>query len=130
MADTFEGIKIRELDDAASGPSGEGALMRLVLRLSQSAPGTWSQYFNQAWQQHIYMKKRRASVSGDRLEIICMPDELETDHLPELNKVIAETNTAYGAHAAEQSRLRQQAADEAERQKDQLANLKGKLKFD
>ena len=104
--------------------------MRLVLRLSQSAPGPWSEYFNQAWQQHIYMRKRRASVSGDRLEIICMLDELQSDHLPELNKIIARTNAAYAAYAAEQSRLRQQAADEAKRQKDELASLKGKLKFD
>jgi len=130
VADTFTDIKIKELDDAASGPSGQGALMRLVLRLSESAPGPWSQYFNQAWQQHIYMMKRRASVSGDRLEITCMPDELQSDHLPELSKVIAQTNAAYGAHAAEQSRLRQQAADEAKRQKDELSSLKGKLKFD
>lgn len=104
--------------------------MRLVLRLSQSTPSPWAQYFNQAWQQHIYMMKRQAFVSGDRLEIICMPDELQTDHLPELNKVIADTNAAYAAHAAEQSRVRQRAADEAKQQKDQLAELKGSLKFD
>lgn len=130
MAENFEGIRINELDDAASGPSGEGALMRLVLRLSQSAPGPWSQYFNQAWQQHIYMTKRRASVAGDRLEIVCMRDELESDHLTELNKVIAETNAAYSAHATEEKRLRKQVEEEAKQQKDQLASLKGRLKFD
>lgn len=130
MTGTFKDIKIMELDDAASGPSGERALMRLVLRLSHSAPAPWSEYFNQAWQQHIYMMKRRATVSGDRLAIICMPDELQSDHLPELNKVIAKTNAAYGVYAAEQSRLQQQAVDEAKRQKDELASLKGKLKFD
>lgn len=130
MASTFTDIKIKELDDAASGPAGQGALMRLVLRLSESAPGPWSRYFNQAWQQHIYLMKRRASVSDDRLEIICMLDELQSKHLPELNKVIAQTNVAYGVYAAEQSRLRQQAADDAKRQKDELASLKGKLKFD
>lgn len=126
----FTEIKIKELDDAASGPSGQGALMRLVLRLSQSAPGPWSDYFNQAWRQHIYMMKRRASVSGDRLEIVCMPDELQSDHVPELNKVIALTNAAYSAYAAEQNRLRQQATDEAKRQRDELASLKDSLKFD
>ncbi len=76
------------------------------------------------------MMKRRACVPGDRLEIVCMPDELESDHLQELNKVIAETNTAYSAHAAEQNRLRKQADEEAKQQKDQLASLKGRLKFD
>ncbi|AZO54752.1 MULTISPECIES: hypothetical protein [unclassified Mesorhizobium] len=130
MANQFTDIKIKALDDSASGPSGEGALMRLVLRLSQSAPAPWSQYFNKAWQQHIYMMKRRASVSGDRLEIICMPNELQADHIPELNKIITQTNAAYGAYAAEQTRLRQKTADESQRQKDDLAKLKGQLKFD
>jgi len=104
--------------------------MRLVLRLSQSVPYPWAQYFNQAWQRHFYASKRRASVHGDRLEIICMPDELQVDHLPELNKVIAETNAAYRTHVSEQSRLRQQADNEAAKQKDQLSKLKDRLKFD
>jgi hypothetical protein len=67
MSDQFTGIKIVALDDEASCPSGQGALLRLVLKLSQSAPSAWSQYFNDAWQQHLYIMKRRASVSGDRL---------------------------------------------------------------
>jgi hypothetical protein len=130
VADEFQDIKIEAFDNSASSPSGEGALMRLVLRLSQSAPPAWSQYFNQSWQQHIYMMKRRAAVVGDRLEIICMPRELEGDHLPELKKVIAETNKAYRAYAAEQNRMKEEAAEEARRQKEELSGLKGRLKFD
>ena len=123
-------IRIKELDDTASGPSGEGALVRLVLKLSQSAPEPWSTYFNQAWQQHIYMMKRRARVYGDSLEIVCMPEELEKDHVPELKKVIAETNEAYKKYAAQRERARQVEEEQAKRQTQQLSELKKRLKFD
>jgi hypothetical protein len=126
----FTDIKIVGLDDAASGPSGQGALVRLSLKLSDSAPSAWSQYFNEAWEQHIYMMKRRASVFGDRLEIVCMPDELQNDHLPELNNVISETNSEYRRYADAQDRQREIEVEIARRQKDELANLKGRLKFD
>lgn len=65
------------------------ALFNIVLNLSASAPYEWADYFNAGWQQHIYMMKRRASVSGRRLTIDCVPDELEKDHIPELTKIIA-----------------------------------------
>jgi hypothetical protein len=126
----FEDIKIVALDDAASEPSGEGALMRIVLKLSASAPAVWAEHFNQAWHQHLYMMKRWAAVSGGRLEILCMPPELEADHIPELSKVIAQTNDAYRAFAAEQARQQQAVEEEALRQKQQLSVLKGRLKFD
>lgn len=127
---TFTDIKIKELDDGASGPSGEGALYRLVLKLSHSAPSAWADYFNGAWKQHFYMMKRRASVFGDTLEIICMPDELEKDHVPELKKVIAETNDAYKRWIADREQMRQVQEEQAKRQKQELSDLKGRLKFD
>ena len=130
MPGKFTDIKIVEMDDAASGPSGEGALVRVVLKLSQNAPGAWSQYFNEAWRQHIYMMKRKASASGDHLEIVCMPDELEKDHIPELNKIISDTNKAYQNYADAQSREKEIEMENARRQKEELASLKGRLKFD
>jgi hypothetical protein len=130
VAEIFTDIKIKALDDAASGPFGEGALMRLVLRLSQSAPGPWSEYFNERWAGHIYGAKRRAAVFGDKLEIVCMPDELESDHLPELNNVIAETNEAYKKYIADRYRERQLEEQRMKRQAQELSDLKGRLKFD
>jgi hypothetical protein len=60
--DQFIDITIAEFDDKASEPSGRGALQRLVLRLSQSAPGEWADYFNQAWSQHLYDEAARVGV--------------------------------------------------------------------
>ena len=130
MTEQFEDIKITSLDESASRPSGQGALMCLVLRLSQTAPSYWAQFFNETWKQQLYAMKRRAAVSGSRLEIICMPDELDVDHLPELKKVIAEANQAYRAHAANEQRRQEQEAAEHRRQKEALAKLNKTLKFD
>jgi hypothetical protein len=131
MAAEFEDIKIVSFDDKATykdDPSS--ALMHVVLNLSASAPHEWSNYFNQRWPQHFYMMKRNASVSGKRLEIYCVPEELQKNHIPELNKVFAETNQAYRQHLAhaEQKASEQAAAEAAERAR--LAKIKAGLKFE
>ncbi|KNH27953.1 hypothetical protein [Pseudomonas farris] len=131
MMTEFEDIKIVSLDDKASYKSDpSSALMHVVLSLSASAPYEWSNYFNQRWLQQFYMMKRNASVSGKRLEIYCVPDDLQNDHIPELNKVIAETNHVYRQHLAhtQKKAATQRAAEAAEREK--LASIKAGLKFD
>lgn len=131
MTSSFEDIKIISFDDKAtyrSDPSS--ALMHVVLNLSVSAPYEWSNYFNQCWASHLYMMKRKASVSGKRLEIYCVPDELQKDHIPELNKVISETNQAYRQYLVRTQKEAdaQAARDAAEKAK--LADIKNNLKFD
>ncbi len=101
MSEEFKDIRIIGMDDKASNrPDPKMALFDIVLNLSESAPYEWEDYFNSRWQQHLYMMKRTASVSGRRLTIYCVPDELEKDHIPELNKVIAETNQRYREYLA------------------------------
>jgi hypothetical protein len=131
MADQFTDIKIVSLDDDASRPSVEHALFRVVLKLSQRAPSEWAEYFNQAWRKHSYgLKWRRATVFGDTLEVICMPNELQTDHIPELKKVILDTNEEYKKHAADQERIGRAQEERVQRQKQELSELRGRLKFD
>lgn len=130
MASKFDDIKIVAMNDEASYQSGANSqAMNIVLTLSAPAPYEWADYFNGLWKQHLYMMKRRASVSGDSLEIYCVPNELQ-DHIAELNKVIAETNTAYRSHFQKsQLAASERAAKEAE-QRANLADLKSKLNFD
>jgi hypothetical protein len=129
MPSEFQDISIIELSDDESGPSGQGALMRIVLKLSAYAPPEWADYFHSAWRQHMYMMKRSVEIQGNRLVIICMPEELQTDHIPELNKVMSETNAAYKKYAAEKDKAQQARAENARRQKEELAKIKGQLKF-
>ncbi|CAN7736490.1 hypothetical protein [Rhizobium sp. LjRoot258] len=90
----FQDIRIVELNDAASGLSNEGPLTSMVLRLSADAPDPWSATFNEAWQSHRGMMKRKATATRASITSLCMPYELQGQIL-ELSKVVAETNTSY-----------------------------------
>lgn len=131
MASQFEDIKITGIDQTAcSKPDPDLALLNIVLTLSAPAPSEWATYFNHRWERHIYMVKRRASVSGARLQIYCVPDELEHDHIPQLNSVIAETNAAYRNYRGQADRelAAQKAADARDRAA--IEDLASRLKFE
>ena len=130
MTGKFEDIKIVSLDDGASGPSGQGSLFRMVLKLSASVPTEWADYFNRAWEGHFYMMKRRASASGNRIEIICATEELQSDHVPELKKIIAETNQSYREYVNRRHKEQAAKAEAEMKRKETLSNLKNNLKFD
>ncbi len=132
MANEFMDIKIVSLDDTATSRSTESnsALVNIVLNLSLSAPHELESYFNDCWQSHIYMMKRRAIVSGKRLEIYCVPEELQSDHLPELKKIIAETNQAYRQFLDQKERVAAAEVAKDETEKAKLRNLKNSIKFD
>lgn len=130
MAKEFEDIRITGMDDAASHrPDPKMAMFNVVLTLSSPAPIEWSDYFNRKWEQHFFMKKRNASVSGQKLEIYCVPDELEKDLIPELNKIISETNNAYRTYQIQQ--IQQESARKAQEvaEREKLKSIKNNLKF-
>lgn len=96
MKSDFKDIKILSIDVDASRAGDESPIMVwVVFRLSSVAPSLWEDYFNNSWREHWYGFKRRAFVSGACLDIYCVPDEIKTDHLPELKRVIAKTNAWY-----------------------------------
>ncbi len=131
MSNDFKDIKITGMDDRESNrPDPNKALFNIVLNLSASAPCEWANYFNNRWEQHIYMRKRRASVSGGRLSIYCVPNELEKTHIPELNKVIGETNQRYREYLSSKKIEEQSKKEREEAEKAALSSLKESLKFD
>ncbi|WP_147275237.1 hypothetical protein [Thioalbus denitrificans] len=128
---TFQDIKIVGMDDAASHrPDPNKALYDIVLILSSSTPYEWADYFNARWKQQFYMMKRNASVSGKSLTICCVPEELEKHHLPELKKVIEETNQKYKEYLQAQQVQEQQRAEQEKAEKEMLSNMKGSIKLD
>jgi uncharacterized coiled-coil protein SlyX len=130
MASDFEDIKIVAMDDKASHKREPNTqMMNVVLSLSASAPHEWANHFNTLWKHHIYSMKRSASVSGKRLEIYCAPEELQ-QHIEELNKIIAETNTAYRQHTQQLKAAEDRRAAIEARERAELAAIKSTLKFD
>ena len=131
MAATFTPIKIIGLNDSASGPSDQGAAMtRVVLDLSEQAPPEWAGYFNQRWAQHIYGMKRHAQVGGKQLEISCVLEELETEHLPEFRKVFDETNAEYSKFDAARQVAHEAQLTKRDAEAAKLAEMKKDIKFD
>lgn len=131
MVNNFKDIKIVELDENASHTREHNSRMvNIILILSESAPDAWARHFNNQWQQHFYMMKRDASVSGKRLEIYCLPEELQQYHIPELKSVISKTNLAYRSLVEQAQRDAAERNAAAARQRDELVDLKSKIKFD
>jgi hypothetical protein len=131
MASNFEDIRIVGMDEAASrNPNPEKRLYDVVLTLSASAPADWAEYFNKRWEHEIYSMKRRATVSGRRLVIHCALEELEQDHLPRLREVVAETNSAYRQYLTREERLDSAARAREQSERDELRQIKDRLKFD
>ncbi len=130
MTQEFEDIRIVSMDEGSSHwPNPRVVMYNIVLNISGSAPYEWATYFNQRWKQHIYMGKASARVSGRKLHIYCIPDELEKEHIPELNKIIFETNNSYRTFLA--ARIQQEATRKAHEiaEKDKLKSIKNNLKF-
>jgi hypothetical protein len=126
----FEDIKIISFDADASYKSDTSpALTNCILRLSSSAPYAWETDFNNRWSEHFYMMKRRATVSGNSIEVICHPDELQ-NLINELNKVAAQTNRSYAQHVAEARERSKQQEEMAAAENAQLAQVKQRLQFD
>jgi len=131
MTIQFQEIRITGIDEQASGEGDRNSqLVNIVLTLSARAPHEWANYFNVHWEQHFYMMKRKAWVSGSRLTINCLPEELEKDHLPELRKVVAESNTAYQEHLNKQQQSADREVQRAEAQRAEIEKLKKNIKFD
>jgi len=130
MAKTIVDIAITGLDDAASSkPDHSLGLYNIVLTLSRAVPYEWADYFNNRWKQHIYMKKRDAYVASDKITIYCLPEELQGDHIPELKKIIKETNKSYKQFLSSQKLETQRRKQLKKEEKDALSSLKTKLKF-
>ncbi len=130
MTETFADIEIKCHDKAESGPSSADALSRIVLRLSQIAPASWAECFSLVWRKHSYIGKCQAAVSGDMLEVICMLEDLEKVHLPELQQTVAKTNSTYKEYAAALEWLTQAQEEAAKRPKCDLLDRLLQLGFE
>lgn len=124
MNQVFSEVKIVSMDEKASNrPNPNSDLCNIVLKLSNGTPYEWSEAFLVLWKQNMYMKKCKVDICGDSLTIYCMPDELKDIHIPELNRVISETNTIYSKHLERLNEERIVARGNAEKDKEIFKNL-------
>jgi hypothetical protein len=130
MSQTFTDLAIVGLDDEASFKSDLAKnLFDVHLALSATPPREWAAHFDRRWITVLYRLKRRAWVSGNRIVIHCVPEEIEEDHLPQLKRAVAETNHEYRKYAEARASQQRQQQDHEQHTKEKLKALKGRLDF-
>ncbi len=131
MSKVFDEIKIVDLDVEKTRPSNEASGLRhMFLKLSAFPTNEWVQIFQSERSFPRHTMWRHAWIEGQYIVVDCVPEEIERYHLKDLKEDVASTTAKYVSYLQrmEAENERQQKQEAVEREK--LANLKGKLKFD
>jgi hypothetical protein len=96
----FVDITIVALDPEESFQRS-GEFWNKVFSLSGEVPERWRELFDEVWEGARYEPKRHARIEVQSLVTICLPQELEGEHLEFLHAAVGRTNEAYRAYLAE-----------------------------
>lgn len=130
MTKQFQDIKVVDiLDKEPVFLSTKSNLVSLSLHISPEAGLGWCQDFNNNWQNSVHKSRCTAVAGVNKIVVSCILDEFEK-YLPELKKVVEETNSALRKHLEEQSERDQKAAERVERAKETLSQLRAKIRSD
>jgi hypothetical protein len=98
----FIDINIVELDPERSFQRS-GEFWNQVLTLSAEVPEEWTRIFDEVWAGAHYQPKRHARIEENAVVTICLPDEIQGEHMQFLIAAVARTNDAYRAFVAQPS---------------------------
>ena len=130
MAQDIQHIRIVDLLDEETSPSGHGALYNVVFQLSSDPPMQWVEIFENEWLHVWYSMKREVRIYGDRLEVHAPLGEIDSYHLPQLRAVFDKVNEKFTSHIAQAEAARAREDEESARRRAEVAALKGSIKFD
>ena len=127
----FIDIRITEMDEKKSYKPDENKLLyNIYFKLSDTPPSEWDQIFEAERRYPRHTMWRRAWVEGNYLIINCVPDELEKYHLNDLNEDTNNTNHKYRQYLKEIAIHEIKERNKEKEEKQNLIDLKQKLKFD
>ncbi len=92
-------------------------MARIYFKLSEPPPVGWSYIFTTVWQALNYPLKCHAEVEVDKgaLWIECVPEDVVTHHIRQLEEAVAQTNATYCEQARRQAFMaRRQAESDAD----------------
>ena len=98
----FQDLRITRVD-ADRSHAIPGAMVRVYFQLSEPSPLGWSYMFTTVWQAVTYPAKCPACVEGNPIWIDCRPEDVETHHLAQLERAVAQTNAKYQDAASQQA---------------------------
>ena len=131
MNKDIEEIKIVDLDIERTRPSNKASGLRhMYLRLSTSPNNEWVNIFNneRAFPRHSMW--RHAWIEGQYIVVDCVPEEVERYHLNDLKQDVLNTNAKYTTYLQQVQAKKEHELKKAAAEKEELGQLKGKLKFD
>jgi hypothetical protein len=121
-------IRITDIDKAKSY-NVKNNISRIFFVLSETPPAKWVRIFDALWVNHFYMSKRHAGIQGKYLYIDCVPNEIEKDHLPELNDNVRETNTRFTKWQQEQDEIRRRNEETDRRRRSEIDDIRNNIDF-
>ena len=92
-----EYITLHKVDDEQSKQAEDTSLYNIKIELSASVSKEWQMIFDYLWKQNIYLMKCDAEAFRHHISIICLPDELHSHHVPELKRIVTQTNSEHEA---------------------------------
>jgi hypothetical protein len=99
---SFQGLKIIGLATERCYKLKE-PLVRMYFQLSEPPPLGWSYIFTTIWRSLAYPTKRQTGVEMDAIWIDCIPEEVETNHIRQLEDALTQTNDIYKREAIKQA---------------------------
>ncbi|WP_273995836.1 hypothetical protein [Vibrio parahaemolyticus] len=76
------------------------------------------------------MMKRNAIANSYSITITCVPDELQQSHVPELKRVVEQTNNEYQSYLAQKAQHEAEMEAQATAEKEKLKKLSNDISFD
>lgn len=100
---SFKSLTIVGMDTACCHATKDD-LVRVYFKLSEPPPLGWSYIFTTVWRSLEYPLKRQTGVERDAIWLECIPSEVATGHLQQLEEAVAQTCAIYRREAQEQAR--------------------------
>jgi hypothetical protein len=131
MDTDFIDIKIVSLEDDMTVESPNNPALRYIyLKLSQTPPPLWQKHFAVSRKIARHTKWRNIWIDRKFLVAECVPEEIETHHLGDLKKDLYYANSKYREYLRHQGQAETHLRQSQSIERDQLRDMKSRLKFD
>jgi len=127
----FEDLKIIEIDDSKSyKPDPTKLLYNIYLKLSAPPPLEWHQIFEAERRFPRHTMWRHAWIEGEYIVIHCVPDEIEKYHANDIKEDVKSANSKFRQYLTEEAQKEEKKSEQALAERNQLKDLKQKIRFD
>jgi hypothetical protein len=127
----FDDIRILDLDVSRTTWSRVHDAMRIVYFKLNAAPPdlVWVRYFFEERESRIMLRRGGFWLEGAWISVDCLPAEIETHHLPDIQPSIEYANRKYRDYLAKRRREQEEAHHAERKDLEELEKVRKRLKF-